>query len=175
MLRIGFSRASALQVSQVVSGLLWAPFLPNLLHLWVHEAAAGPNLPLSCVDFQPVEWSPILTLSFPLELSFTSLAKQILLPLLMITLMLALELMCLPQQHHYHYLCSRYLAVAAAGSDVKWWQHLMPMMRSRGCFCEQCSHWENWGRFFIQPHYVVKYEELKYIFDSRNITHWVLH
>lgn len=88
----------------------------RLHHLCVQGASAGAVLLVICPDSWPIKHSLIFALSSPQELSFTNLAKQTLLPLLMIAPMLALGLMCLLQ--HYHYLNYRCLTVAIAGSST---------------------------------------------------------
>lgn len=98
-------------------------------------------------------YSLIFALSDPRELSFTNLAKQTLLPLLMIALMLAVGLMCLLQL--YLYLYYRCLTVTIASSDTNWWWHLLLIMwfQKFSLLCS-VSNWkaEVWDSFFILIH-----------------------
>lgn len=122
----------------------------RLHHHCVQRASAGAVRLVACPDSWPIKHSLIFALSDPRELSFTNLAKQTLLPLLMIALMLAVGLMCLLQ--HYLYLYYRCLTVTIASSDTNWWWHLLLIMWFQK-FSLLCSvpNWkaEVWDSFFI--------------------------
>lgn len=122
----------------------------RLHHHCVQTASAGTVRLVACPD---LAHSLIFALSDPRELSFTNLAKQTLLPLLMIALMLAVGLMCLLQL--YLYLYYRCLTVTIASSDTNWWWHLLLIMwfQKFSLLCS-VSNWkaEVWDSFFILIH-----------------------